>query len=49
MNPFLSTKAGAAHNNFEITELLKFSDSRVVEIGSAERENPSLDMLLENE
>ena len=46
-NPFLESEAGSAHMNYEVTELLKFWTEKIIEIGSMEREKPSLGLLLE--
>ena len=46
-NPFLDSEAGNAHKNFEVTELLKFWTEKIIEIDPAERERPSLCLILE--
>ena len=46
-NPFLSSKAGSAHRNHEVTDLLKFWTEKIIVIDSMEREKPSLGLLLE--
>ena len=46
-NPFLDSEAGNAHKNFEVTELLKFWTKKIIEIDPAERERPSLGLILE--
>ena len=46
-NPFLDSKAGRAHRNHEVTELLKFWTEKIIEIDSVEKEKPSLGFLLE--
>ena len=46
-NPFLDSEAGNAHKNFEVTDLLKFWTEKIIEIDPAERERPSLGMILE--
>ena len=46
-NPFLNTEAGGAHRNYEVAELLKFWTEKIVEIDTAERERPSLGLILE--
>ena len=46
-NPFLDSEAGSAHRNHEVTELLKFWTEKIIEIDPAEREKPSLGLILE--
>ena len=46
-NPFLSSVAGSAHRNHEVTELLKFWMEKIIVIDSMEREKPSPGLLLE--
>ena len=46
-NPFLDSEAGSAHRNYEVTELLKFWTEKIMEIDPAEREKPSLGLILE--
>ena len=46
-NPFLDSEAESAHRNHEVTELLKFWTEKVIEIDPAEREKPSLGLILE--
>ena len=46
-NPFLDSEAGSAHRNHEVTELLKFWTEKIFEIDPAEREKPSLGLILE--
>ena len=46
-NPFLDSEAGSAHRNHEVTELLKFWTEKTIEIDPAEREKPSLGLILE--
>ena len=43
----LDSEAGNAHKNFEVTELLKFWTEKIIEIDPAERERPSLGLILE--
>ena len=45
-NPFLDSEAVNAHKNFEVTELLKFWTEKIIEIDPAERERPSLGLIL---
>ena len=47
INPFLDSEARNAHKNFEVTELLKFWTEKMIKIDSAERERPSLGLMLE--
>ena len=46
-NPFLDLEAGNAHNNFEVTELLKFWTEKMIEVDPVEKERPSLGLTLE--
>ena len=46
-NPFLDLKAGGAHRNYEVAELLKFWTEKIMEIDTVERERPSLGLILE--
>ena len=46
-NPFLDSEAESAHRNHEVTELLKFWTEKIIEIDPAERETPSLGLILE--
>ena len=46
-NPFLDSEAGNAHKKLEVTELLKFWTEKIIEIDPAERERPSLGLILE--
>ena len=46
-NPFLDSEAGVDHRNHEVGELLKFRTEKIVEIDAAERERPSLGLILE--
>ena len=46
-NPFLDSDAGSPHRNHEVTELLKFWTEKIIEIDPAEREKPSLGLILE--
>ena len=46
-NSFLDAEAGGAHRNYEVTEQLKFWTEKIVEIDTAERERPSLCLILE--
>ena len=45
-NPFLDSEAGSAHSNHEVTELLKFWTEKIIEIDPAQREKPSLGLIL---
>ena len=46
-NLFLDSEAENAHKNFEVTKLLKFWTEKIIEIDSAERERPSLGLIVE--
>ena len=46
-NPFMDSEAGNAHKYIEVTDLLKFCTEKMIEIGPAERERPSLGLILE--
>ena len=46
-NPFLDSDPGSAHRNHKVTELLKFWTENTIEIDPAEREKPSLGLILE--
>ena len=46
-NPFLDSEAGSAHRNHEVTKLIKIWTEKMIEIDPAEREKPSLGLILE--
>ena len=46
-NPFLDSEAGSAHGNHKVTELLKFWTEKIINIDPAEREKPSVGLILE--
>ena len=46
-NPFLESEAGSTHRNHEVTKLLKFWTEKIIDIDTAEREKPSLGLILE--
>ena len=46
-NPFLDSEAGSAHGNHKVTELLKLWMEKINNIDAAEREKPSVGLILE--